>query len=63
MRKDKKLILWPLLTITTLVTNRHTHGNCDSLTDPARRDESVKMVISKMQLPLECITKCHEKKK
>ena len=43
IKKDKNLILWPLSTIKTFMTDTHTYGYGDSMTDPAQRSESVKM--------------------
>ena len=37
------MVLWPVL-ITTFVTNIHTHGHGDSMTDPAQRAGSVKIM-------------------
>ena len=43
-KKNKKARdIWPLLTITTFVTDTHTNGQGDSMTDPAHRAKSVKM--------------------
>ena len=42
MKKYKNLILWPLSTITTFMTDIHTYRHGNSMTDPAQRAESVK---------------------
>ena len=42
----KNLILWPLSTITTFVTNIHIHGHGNSMMDPAQRAELVKIILS-----------------
>ena len=38
------LILWPLLTFTTFMTDRHTYRHGNSVTDPAQRAESVTII-------------------
>ena len=42
MKNDKNLILWPLSTIATFMTDRYTYGHGNSMTHPAQRAESVK---------------------
>ena len=44
-RKTKNLIIWPLSTITTLMTDTHIYRHGDSMTDPVQRAESVKILL------------------
>ena len=50
MKKDKNLILLPISTITTFMTDRqtdrHRYGHGDSMTNPAQRAESVKITYT-----------------
>ena len=46
-------MLWMLSTITNFMTDTHSHGHSDSMTDPAQRTKSVKIVSESRNMSFE----------